>query len=68
VVVSENGLEADHPVPTAWKDGGHTVATGNSFAAPHITGLLALLYAKHPGFTPFEAKAILAATADNAVS
>jgi len=52
-------------VPIAWKDGGHTVATGNSFAAPHITGLLALLCARHPGLTPFEAKAILAATADN---
>ena len=55
-------------VPIAWKDGGQTVATGNSFAAPHITGLLALLCAKHPGLTPFEAKAILSATADNAVS
>ena len=52
-------------VPIAWKDGGTTVATGNSFAAPHITGLLARLCAKHPGLTPFEAKAILAATADN---
>ena len=51
-------------VPIAWKDGATTVATGNSFAAPHIAGLLALLCSKHPGLTPFEAKAILAATAD----
>jgi subtilisin family serine protease len=51
-------------VPIAWKDGATTVATGNSFAAPHIAGLLARLCAKHPGLTPFEAKAILAATAD----
>ncbi len=29
-------------VPVAWKDGGGTVATGNSFAAPHIAGLVAL--------------------------
>lgn len=51
-------------VPIAWKGGSSTVATGNSFAAPHITGLLARLCAKHPGLTPFEAKAVLAATAD----
>ena len=30
-------------VPIAWKDGGTTVATGNSFAAPHIAGLVARL-------------------------
>lgn len=53
-------------VPVAWKDAGETVATGNSFAAPHIAGLVALLLAKHPGLTPFEVKAILAALADNA--
>ena len=52
-------------VPIAWKDGGSTIATGNSFAAPHIAGLAALILAKHPGLTPFELKAILAAVADN---
>jgi subtilisin family serine protease len=51
-------------VPIAWKDGGSTVATGNSFAAPHITGLVARLLSLHPGLTPFEVKAVLAATAD----
>ncbi len=51
-------------VPIAWRDGGTTVATGNSFAAPHITGLVALLRSKRVGLTPFEAKAVLAATAD----
>lgn len=51
-------------VPIAWKDGGSTVATGNSFAAPHITGLVALIAAKHPRLTPFELKAVLAATAN----
>jgi subtilisin family serine protease len=51
-------------VPIAWKDGGETVATGNSFAAPHIAGLVARLLGKHPGLTPFEVKAVLAATAD----
>ncbi len=52
-------------VPVAWRDGGQTVATGNSFAAPHITALVALILSKHPGLAPFEVKAILAAVADN---
>lgn len=52
-------------VPVAWNRGGHTVGTGNSFAAPHITALVALILSKHPGLTPFEVKAVLAAVADN---
>ena len=52
-------------VPIAWRDGGTTVATGNSFASPHICGLAALIVGKHPGLTPFEVKAVLAAVADN---
>jgi subtilisin family serine protease len=50
-------------VPVAWRDGGQIVATGNSFAAPHITGLAALLRSRHRSATPFEVKAMLAATA-----
>jgi subtilisin family serine protease len=53
-------------VPVAWLGGTETLATGNSFAAPHIAGMVALLRSKHPGLTPFEVKAILAAIADNA--
>jgi subtilisin len=52
-------------VPVAWRDGGSTVATGNSFAAPHLAGLVARICGKHPGLTPFEVKAVLAAVADN---
>jgi len=52
-------------VPIAWKDGGTTVATGNSFAAPHVAGLVARILSKHPGLTPFEVKSILASVADN---
>jgi subtilisin len=52
-------------VPIAWKDGATTVATGNSFAAPHIAGLVARILSKHPGLTPFEVKAILAAVAND---
>ena len=46
--------------------GGRTVqATGNSFAAPHIAGLVTRILGKHPGLTPFEVKTILRACAAN---
>jgi len=54
-------------VNVAWRDGGRVVATGNSFAAPHITGLIARILGKHPGLTPFQLKTVLHAVADNAV-
>jgi len=50
-------------VEVAWQDGGRIVATGNSFAAPHIAGIAALVRSKHPTAAPFEVKAMLAATA-----
>jgi subtilisin family serine protease len=53
------GLDVD----VAWKDGARIVATGNSFAAPHIAGYAARIRAAHPAATPFEVKTILAATA-----
>jgi subtilisin family serine protease len=53
-------------VDVAWRGGTRMVATGNSFAAPHIAGYAARIRAAHPGITPFETKAILAGTADNA--
>ena len=52
-------------VEVAWKGGGRIVATGNSFAAPHIAGIAALIRSKHPTATPFEVKAIMAATASS---
>jgi subtilisin len=53
-------------VDVAWRGGTRMVVTGNSFAAPHIAGYAARIRAAHPGISPFETKAILAATADNA--
>jgi subtilisin len=53
-------------VDVAWSGGGSIVATGNSFATPHVTGLVALMLSKHPYLTPFQVKAVLAAMADNA--
>jgi subtilisin len=50
-------------VEVAWSKGGRIVATGNSFAAPHIAGYAARIRSAHPTATPFEIKTILAATA-----
>jgi subtilisin family serine protease len=50
-------------VDVAWRDGGRIRATGNSFAAPHLAGYAALIRARHPAASPFEVKAMLAATA-----
>ena len=54
-------------VDVAWSDGGSIVTTGNSFAAPHVAGLVARLLSKHPELTPYEVKAVLRAVARNAV-
>jgi subtilisin len=52
-------------VKVAWQNGQYSVATGNSFAAPVIAGLAALILAKHPQLTPFELKTVLRACASN---
>ncbi len=52
-------------VRVAWLDGGWITATGNSFAAPHIAGLVARILGKHPDLTPFQVKTILRALAGN---
>lgn len=61
--VEFGALGIDVKVP--WKDGGYITATGNSFAAPHISGLVTLLLSKHPGLTLFQIKTILKALAGN---
>jgi len=50
-------------VDVAWRGGARIRATGNSFAAPHLAGYAALIRSRHPEASPFEVKAILAATA-----
>jgi subtilisin len=50
----------------AWLSGGTVVATGNSFAAPHVAGLVARLLSKHPQLSPYEVKAVLRSVAANA--
>lgn len=58
------GIDVEVP----WLSGGSIVATGNSFAAPHVAGLAARLLSKHPQLTPYEVKTVLRAVASNAVA
>lgn len=52
-------------IEAAGLNGGWNPATGNSIAAPHITGLVAQLLGKHPGLTPSQVRIILRALATN---
>jgi subtilisin family serine protease len=55
-------------VRVAWLGGGTAQVSGNSFAAAHITGLVARILSKHPGLTPFHVKSVLQGVADNTTS
>jgi subtilisin len=52
-------------IEVAWNYKQYLVSTGNSFAAPHIAGIVALIRAKHPELTPFQVKTVLLACATN---
>ena len=54
-------------VSAPWTGGGRVEATGNSFAAPHVAGLVARLLSKHPGLTPYDVKAVLRAVSRNRI-
>ncbi|MGA7394636.1 MAG: S8 family serine peptidase [Terrimicrobiaceae bacterium] len=46
-------------VRVAWKQGGHRVMTGSSFAAAWLSGMLARLLSVYPGLDPLLAKSLL---------
>ena len=46
-------------IRTAWPGGGYRNLTGNSFACPHIVGVIAKVLETHPGLTPFQIKSAL---------
>jgi subtilisin len=52
-------------VDVLWCGGDRVRATGNSYAAPHIAGIAALIRSKHPELRPFQVKTVLWATAAN---
>jgi subtilisin len=54
-------------VRVAWAEGGWITATGNSFAAPHLTGIVARILSNHPGLTLFQVKTVLRALSANVV-
>ncbi len=54
-------------VTVAWLAGGSVVSTGNSFAAPHIAGIVTLIRSKHPDLTPFQIKTVLFGCASNVI-
>lgn len=55
------GIDIDVP----WVGGGRVRTTGNSFAAPHIAGIAALIRSKHPELRPYQVKTALWSTAAN---
>lgn len=61
VEVFARGVDLD----VAWLGGGTLRCTGNSFAAPHIAAISALVMSKHPELTPFQLKNVLYLTATN---
>ncbi len=52
-------------IEVAWNNKQYVISTGNSFAAPHIAGIVALIRSKHPDLTPFQVKTVLMACAAN---
>lgn len=52
-------------IPVAWPGGLRRRMTGNSFAAAHLSGLCALMLAKHPWLTAFQVKNVLHLMAAN---
>jgi subtilisin len=53
-------------VRVAWLQQKWITATGNSFAAPHITGIVAKILGAHQDLTPFQIKTILRSLSANA--
>jgi subtilisin family serine protease len=52
-------------IDVAGLGGGRVRVSGNSFATPHVTGVLAVLRAKHPHLGPVQLKHVLAAISNN---
>ena len=52
-------------VEVPWLAGGRLVCTGNSFATPHVAGIVTLMLSKHRELTPFQLKSLLYLTSSN---
>lgn len=51
-------------IPSTYKKGGYQTLSGTSMAAPHVSGVAALVLQKNPGFKPEQVKARLESTAE----
>jgi minor extracellular serine protease Vpr len=51
-------------VNTTSLNNSYAITSGTSYAAPHVSGTIALLLEKNPEFTPHEIKSILVTTSD----
>lgn len=56
-----NILAAASPLDT-FQDGGYVMQSGTSMAAPHVAGIVALLKAIHPDWSPAAIKSALVTT------
>ena len=67
VDVMAPGVRILSTIPLAVHDGevapGYGVKDGTSMAAPYVAGVAALIYASHPGITPYQVTRILQQTA-----
>jgi subtilisin family serine protease len=52
-------------ITVPWLGGGTATVTGNSFAAPHVAGLVALMRSKHPWLTAHQVRTVLNALCEN---
>ncbi len=52
-------------IEVSWRGRTRVLGTGNSYAAPHIAGIAALIKSKHRDLRPFQLKTVLWATAAN---
>ncbi|WP_170981314.1 S8 family serine peptidase [Mycolicibacterium sp. CR10] len=52
-------------VDLAWLDHKRRTMTGNSYASPHLAGVVAKILGNHPGLTVFQLKTILRELSDN---
>lgn len=62
------GVDISSTVPSRVAPGGYAQLTGTSMASPYVAGAAALVYASHPGISPFQVTRLLESTAGRAQS
>ncbi|MGQ9490229.1 MAG: S8 family peptidase [Anaerolineae bacterium] len=52
-------------VYSTFRGGGYSYMSGTSMAAPHVSGLAALILSRNPGLTPAQVRSLIEATVDD---